>query len=109
MLCSSKACRTWFVESTVQTLSSSWRPPRSSASSYRSVRDGITEVHSGPTRSWHLAVQCMDLNAFHVLAERNPPIVEVINQGVIPQFVKFLQRYDMPPLQVFVRIAPCLR
>lgn len=32
-------------------------------------------------------------------AERNPPIDEVIRQGVIPQFVKFLQRSDMPQLQ----------
>ncbi|GBF97449.1 importin alpha [Raphidocelis subcapitata] len=31
--------------------------------------------------------------------ERNPPIDEVIRQGVIPQFVKFLQRGDMPQLQ----------
>jgi hypothetical protein len=31
--------------------------------------------------------------------ERNPPIDEVIKQGVIPQFVKFLQRADMPQLQ----------
>ncbi|KAK9829264.1 hypothetical protein WJX72_004853 [[Myrmecia] bisecta] len=31
--------------------------------------------------------------------ERNPPIEEVISQGVIPQFVKFLQRSDLPQLQ----------
>eukprot|EP00877_Chromochloris_zofingiensis_P007919 jgi/Chrzof1/3380/Cz12g23090.t1 len=31
--------------------------------------------------------------------ERNPPIEEVIKTGVIPQFVKFLQRADMPQLQ----------
>ncbi len=34
------------------------------------------------------------------LAERNPPIEEVISQGVIPRFVQFLQRSDLPPLQV---------
>ena len=33
-------------------------------------------------------------------AERNPPIEEVIGQGVIPRFVEFLQRSDMPQLQV---------
>eukprot|EP00891_Asterochloris_glomerata_P004679 jgi/Astpho2/4679/Aster-00240 len=31
--------------------------------------------------------------------ERNPPIEEVIGQGVIPRFVEFLQRSDMPQLQ----------
>lgn len=31
--------------------------------------------------------------------ERNPPIDEVIRQGVIPQFVKFLARADAPQLQ----------
>ena len=35
-----------------------------------------------------------------LVAERNPPIEEVISQGVIPRFVQFLQRSDMPPLQV---------
>jgi hypothetical protein len=33
-------------------------------------------------------------------AERNPPIEEVIKQGVIPRFVEFLKRGDMPSLQV---------
>jgi hypothetical protein len=33
-------------------------------------------------------------------AERNPPIDEVIKQNVIPQFVVFLRRADMPQLQV---------
>lgn len=31
--------------------------------------------------------------------ERNPPIEEVIKQGVIPRFVEFLKRGDMPSLQ----------
>ncbi|GAB4816813.1 hypothetical protein N2152v2_003859 [Parachlorella kessleri] len=31
--------------------------------------------------------------------ERNPPIEEVISQGVIPRFVQFLQRGDLPALQ----------
>lgn len=31
--------------------------------------------------------------------ERNPPIEEVIAQGVIPRFVQFLQRVDSPQLQ----------
>lgn len=35
-----------------------------------------------------------------VSAERNPPIEEVISQGVIPRFVQFLQRQDAPQLQV---------
>jgi hypothetical protein len=32
-------------------------------------------------------------------AERNPPIEEVIAQGVVPRFVSFLQRADAPALQ----------
>lgn len=35
-----------------------------------------------------------------ISAERNPPIEEVISQGVIPRFVQFLQRQDAPQLQV---------
>uniref|UniRef100_A0A061QX28 Importin subunit alpha n=1 Tax=Tetraselmis sp. GSL018 TaxID=582737 RepID=A0A061QX28_9CHLO len=31
--------------------------------------------------------------------ERNPPIEEVIKQGVIPRFVQFLERHDFPQLQ----------
>jgi hypothetical protein len=31
--------------------------------------------------------------------ERNPPIEEVIAQNVIPRFVQFLQRSDLPQLQ----------
>lgn len=37
-------------------------------------------------------------------AERNPPIDEVIKQNVIPQFVTFLRRADMPQLQVCVYV-----
>lgn len=37
---------------------------------------------------------------FHLIAaERNPPIEEVIKQNVIPHFVNFLKRADMPQLQ----------
>lgn len=35
-----------------------------------------------------------------VLAERNPPIEEVIQSGVVPRFVEFLAREDYPQLQV---------
>ncbi|XP_010931776.1 importin subunit alpha [Elaeis guineensis] len=31
--------------------------------------------------------------------ERSPPIEEVIKTGVVPRFVEFLSRYDMPQLQ----------
>ena len=41
---------------------------------------------------------CAEISGCH--AERNPPIEEVIGQGVIPRFVEFLQRSDMPQLQV---------
>lgn len=33
-------------------------------------------------------------------AERSPPIDEVIKAGVVPRFVEFLQRNDLPQLQV---------
>ena len=40
-------------------------------------------------------------------AERNPPIEEVIGQGVIPRFVQFLQRPDVPQLQVRTAFLCC--
>lgn len=33
-------------------------------------------------------------------SERSPPIDEVIKAGVIPRFVEFLGRHDLPQLQV---------
>lgn len=35
-----------------------------------------------------------------LLIERNPPIEEVIQSGVVPRFVEFLSRDDYPQLQV---------
>lgn len=32
--------------------------------------------------------------------ERSPPIDEVIKAGVVPRFVEFLGRHDLPQLQV---------
>jgi hypothetical protein len=34
------------------------------------------------------------------VAERSPPIEEVIQSGVVPRFVEFLVREDFPQLQV---------
>lgn len=34
-----------------------------------------------------------------VVSERNPPIQNVIDAGVVPKFVEFLQRDDNPALQ----------
>lgn len=39
----------------------------------------------------------LDLN---LCAERSPPIDEVIKAGVVPKFVEFLGRHDLPQLQV---------
>lgn len=38
------------------------------------------------------------------LLERNPPIEEVIQSGVVPRFVEFLSRDDYPQLQVCVNL-----
>ena len=46
----------------------------------------------------HWQETCMQ--AWVLLAERNPPIEEVIKTGVVPKFVEFLQRSDAPQLQV---------
>ncbi len=40
------------------------------------------------------------------LAERNPPIEEVISTGVIPKFVEFLQNSAAPQLQVRTAAQP---
>lgn len=40
----------------------------------------------------------MNLDFF--LIERNPPIEEVIQSGVVPRFIEFLDRDDFPQLQV---------
>lgn len=52
-------------------------------------------------RCWLWAMHtCSDTFLCTLCAERNPPIDEVIKQNVIPQFVTFLRRADMPQLQV---------
>ena len=53
------------------------------------LRNGSSRCYSEPSA-----------NAGMSCAERNPPIEEVISQGVIPRFVQFLQRGDLPQLQV---------
>jgi hypothetical protein len=41
------------------------------------------------------------LSAFlNFCVERSPPIDEVIKAGVVPRFVEFLGRHDLPQLQV---------
>lgn len=37
-------------------------------------------------------------------AERCPPIEEVIRAGVVPRFVEFLDRHDLPQLQVWTMV-----
>lgn len=52
-----------------------------------------------PSRTNHCDL-CAEPRCAVRCAERNPPIEEVISQGVIPRFVQFLQRGDVPQLQV---------
>lgn len=42
----------------------------------------------------------VDLHSVYLCAERSPPIDEVIKAGVVPRFVEFLGRHDLPQLQV---------
>lgn len=59
---------------------------------------GLTTYHPQP--QWVSAgLSCRPALAACPAAERNPPIEEVIAQGVIPRFVQFLQRGDLPQLQ----------
>lgn len=40
--------------------------------------------------------------SLYYFVERSPPIDEVIKAGVVPRFVEFLGRHDLPQLQVGV-------
>ena len=48
---------------------------------------------------WLVLAHSSPLHPNSTNAERNPPIEEVIAQNVIPRFVQFLQRSDVPQLQ----------
>ena len=60
---------------------------------------GATETRINKLWFSHL-VGCSGHSRMGCCAERNPPIEEVISQGVIPRFVQFLSRQDAPQLQV---------
>ena len=58
-----------------------------------------------------LYIMSDDIDVKNQLAERSPPIEEVIQSGVVPRFVEFLVREDFPQLQVgvvLVYIVVCL-
>ena len=60
----------------------------------------LPEMVAGIT-SMDPALQLESTTQFRKLLsiEKNPPIQHVINAGVVPRFVEFLQRHDNPPLQ----------
>jgi hypothetical protein len=47
-----------------------------------------------------LLVYLLCVNVITDFVETNPPIEEIIQSGVVPLFVEFLVREDMPQLQV---------
>jgi hypothetical protein len=64
----------------------------------------------GPCEHWGVRALTAEAEAVMWCAERSPPIEEVIQAGVVPQFVTFLTRNDMPQLQVDSRrleALPC--
>lgn len=67
--------------------------PCCSCALHRATLIPVSVYHAPPC--FHLPL----LSSLFTCAERNPPIEEVIKQNVIPQFVKFLTRTDMPQLQ----------
>ncbi|KAF1791000.1 Atypical Arm repeat [Phytophthora cactorum] len=66
--------------------------------------DMVAGVHSNDAAVQLEAVpssasSCLLVSLGYLLQERNPPIREVIQTGVVPIFVLFLQREDFPTLQ----------
>ena len=60
-----------------------------------------TVALAGQVVSWDAALQCSATTAFRKMlsVERNPPIQDVIDCGVVPFFVEFLKQADLPILQ----------
>lgn len=47
-----------------------------------------------------LTLFCLFRDWYVSIKERSPPIQEVIQAGVVPRFIEFLMREDVPQLQV---------
>ncbi|KAG1338827.1 Importin subunit alpha-4 [Cocos nucifera] len=75
-------------------------PPSQAPSGVEKKLDNLPSMVQG-VWSENAALQLEATSQFRKLLsiERNPPIEEVIKAGVVPRFVEFLSRHDIPQLQ----------
>jgi hypothetical protein len=107
-----RTCRAWCRACTATAWRRSTQPRRSSASSSPSVRRCSSRPAGKPSTA--LLLLLSDVSFAPKLtpaarfahpplcppAEKSPPIDEVIQTNVVPRFVQFLHRVDVPLLQV---------
>lgn len=77
-----------------------WRSCSTSGSNYSVQKAFINWYVWGSCAGFSLGVNLNIDFSFAMCVERSPPIDEVIKAGVVPRFVEFLGRHDLPQLQV---------